>query len=108
MIEKINLELATFEKESDATKAIQDITKGIKSPFWKWLDRLLKENENLLIDNIIQGALSKEDEIDAKSMVKISRLIRELPERQLRELDNTVEEEEKEDFFGDEDPFEKK
>jgi len=108
MIEKIDLEIATFKTEEEVNKAILDITKGIKSPFWKWLNRLLKENEELLIDSIIQGTLSKDNEIDAKSMVKISRLIRELPKRQLKELDGGIDEEEQEDFFGEEDPFDKK
>jgi len=109
MIEKIDLSLATFENQEDANQAIADIKKGIKSSFWKWIVRILKEQENILTEAVMEDDIVPDLIEKAKAFVSISKLIRDLPEKQLKELDsNTEEEEGEEDFFGDEDPFDKK
>ncbi len=108
MIEKIDLQLAKFENEQEMIKARGDILRGIKTPFWKWIIKLLEANEKELTDAVMEGRISPEFEEKAKAFVNISRMVRELPEKQLRELEVSEESEDKEeDFFGEEDSYEK-
>lgn len=109
MIEKINLQLDTFKNESESLKARQDILKGIKTPFWKWIVKVLETNEARLTNDIIEDNIDIKSQDKAKALVNISKMVRGLPERQLDMLDVNPDSgiEEEEDFFQEEDPYEK-
>lgn len=110
MIEKIDLKLATFKTEQEVNQAREDIIKGIDSNFWKWIVRVLKKNEEVMANQIIEGDFEDNPKMEAraKAFVTISKMIRGLPKEQLEELNASLpSEEQQEDFFGDEDPYDK-
>lgn len=104
MIEKINLQLADFDTEDDRTKAIMDLTAGLKSPFWFWFEKVIQMNIETTQDELFDNEeLTKEENNLIKKYLRTLKQLKELPHKQLSIL-NCVENINEED---DPDPYSK-
>ena len=82
MIEKINLQLAEFKDEEEKEKAISDLTNGLQSPFWKWLEKVIQTNIDLTQDELFDNEeMSKEENNLMKKHLRALKQIKELPHK---------------------------
>ena len=106
MIEKINLQLAEFKDEEEKQKAIMDLTTGLTSPFWLWLEDLIQKNINLTQKELFDNEeMTKEENNLMKKHLRALKAIKNLPHKQisvLKGVDN-----ENDNVENDPDPYDK-